>query len=275
MSIQLCLFDLDNTLLRTSDLEDFRGRDNVNNTGREYTRALLRTYDSRDDRLLYTPEQLADLRDEFHDILWGVFTRSPRHYATTLLKEAYPDVDWNIIVAFEDVKNTKPHPDGIYLAAKKCGIKRGDHIVTTMNNVAGNTRQTISMTQQLIRFQKAIIDKIMRFDTRQTERFMGISKTVQYILITFQSQGRPFPTGPGTGNPQPLQLITAGQALIIGFNQVVLFRRRDRCQKMLPLIGKQAPGTILIKPAQIILTGQKDSAQNHTQHTLRMRFSVG
>ncbi|HRX99546.1 MAG TPA: HAD-IA family hydrolase [Xanthomonadaceae bacterium] len=129
MSIQLCLFDLDNTLLRTSDLEDFRGRDNVNNTGREYTRALLRTYDSRDDRLLYTPEQLADLRDEFHDILWGVFTRSPRHYATTLLKEAYPDVDWNIIVAFEDVKNTKPHPDGIYLAAKKCGIKRGDHIV--------------------------------------------------------------------------------------------------------------------------------------------------
>lgn len=129
MSIQLCLFDLDNTLLRTSDLEGFRGRENVNNTSREYTRGLLREYDRRDDRLLYTPEQLADLQDEFPDMRWGVFTRAPRHYATTLLKEAYPDVEWDIVVAFEDVQNTKPHPDGIYVAAKKFGIKNGDQIV--------------------------------------------------------------------------------------------------------------------------------------------------
>ena len=68
MSIQLCLFDLDNTLLRTGDLEGFRGRGNVNNTSREYTRALLREYDRRDDRLLYTPGQLAALQDEFPDM---------------------------------------------------------------------------------------------------------------------------------------------------------------------------------------------------------------
>ena len=129
MSIQLCLFDLDNTLLRTSDLEGFRGRENVNNTSREYTRGLLREYDRRDDRLLYTPEQLADLQDEFPDMRWGVFTRAPRHYAATLLEEAYPDVEWDIVVAFEDVQNTKPHPDGIYVAAKKFGITKGDQIV--------------------------------------------------------------------------------------------------------------------------------------------------
>lgn len=129
MSIQLCLFDLDNTLLRTSDLEGFRGRENVNNTSREYTRGLLREYDRRDDRLLYTPEQLTDLQDEFPDMRWGVFTRAPRHYATTLLEEAYPDVEWDIVVAYEDVRNTKPHPDGIYVAAQKFGIKTGDQIV--------------------------------------------------------------------------------------------------------------------------------------------------
>lgn len=129
MSIQLCLFDLDNTLLRTSDLEGFRGRANLNNTSHEYTRGLLREYDRRDDRLLYTPEQLADLQNEFPDIRWGVFTRAPRHYAITLLEEAYPDVEWDIVVAFEDVQNTKPHPDGIYVAAKKFDIKTGDQIV--------------------------------------------------------------------------------------------------------------------------------------------------
>ena len=119
MSIQLCLFDLDNTLLRTSDLEVFRGRENVNNTSREYTRGLLREYDRRGDRLLYTPEQLADLQDEFPDMRWGVFTRAPRHYATTLLEEAYPDVEWDIVVAYEDVRNTKPHPEGIEIAARR------------------------------------------------------------------------------------------------------------------------------------------------------------
>lgn len=128
MSIQLCLFDLDNTLLRTSDLEGFRGRENVNNTSREYTRGLLREYDRRDDRLLYTPEQLADLQDEFPEMRWGVFTRAPRHYATTLLEKAYPDVEWDIVVAYEDVRNTKPHPEGIEIAARRLGIRRRDQV---------------------------------------------------------------------------------------------------------------------------------------------------
>ena len=128
MSIQLCLFDLDNTLLRTRDLEGFRGRENVNNTSREYTRGLLREYDRRDDRLLYTPEQLADLQDEFPDMRWGVFTRAPRHYAVTLLEEAYPDVEWDIVVAYEDVRNTKPHPEGIEIAARRLGIRRRDQV---------------------------------------------------------------------------------------------------------------------------------------------------
>lgn len=128
MSIQLCLFDLDNTLLRTDDLDEFRGRENVNNTSREYTRRLLREYDRRDDRLLYTPQQLAGLQDKFPDMRWGIFTRAPRHYAKTLLDEAYPDVEWDVVVAYEDVRNTKPHPDGICLAARQLGIQRGDQV---------------------------------------------------------------------------------------------------------------------------------------------------
>jgi len=44
MAIELCLFDLDNTLLRTSDLEDFRGRENLGNTSAVYTRRLLAAF---------------------------------------------------------------------------------------------------------------------------------------------------------------------------------------------------------------------------------------
>lgn len=128
MSIQLCLFDLDNTLLRTNDLDGFRGRENVNNTSREYTRGLLREYDRRDDRLLYTQEQLTGLQDDFPDMRWGVFTRAPRHYAKTLLEEAYPEVEWDIVVAYEDVRNTKPNPEGIALAARQLGIRRREQV---------------------------------------------------------------------------------------------------------------------------------------------------
>ncbi|WP_416057820.1 HAD-IA family hydrolase [Stenotrophomonas maltophilia] len=129
MSIRLCLFDLDNTLLRTDDLEVFRGRENVNRTSRDYTRALLREYRSRDDRLLYTPEQLEHLQEEFPRMCWGVFTRAPRHYASTLLDEAYPQMEWDILVAYEDVRNTKPNPEGIELAARRLGVRRRDQVV--------------------------------------------------------------------------------------------------------------------------------------------------
>lgn len=129
MSIRLCLFDLDNTLLRTNDLEEYRGQANVNNTSRNYTHGLMAAFDRRDDRLLYTPEQLADLQEDFSDMRWGVFTRAPRHYAATLLERAYPRVEWDLVVAYEDVRKTKPNPDGIWLAASQLGVKSGDEIV--------------------------------------------------------------------------------------------------------------------------------------------------
>ncbi len=128
MAIELCMFDLDNTLLRTSDLDGFRGGGNVGNTGAEYTRRLQAAFGVHGDRLLYTPGQLADLRAQFPRMRWGVFTRAPRHYTDTLLGQAYPDVRWDVTVAFEDVRNTKPFPDGIWLAAKQLGIKRADQI---------------------------------------------------------------------------------------------------------------------------------------------------
>ena len=128
MAINLCLFDLDNTLLRTSDLDGFRGRANVGNSSAQYSQQLLAAFDGQDGRALYTLEQLADLRRRLPEIRWGVFTRSPRHYATTLLNRAYPGLQWDVIVAFEDVRNTKPHPDGIWHAARQLGITRLDQI---------------------------------------------------------------------------------------------------------------------------------------------------
>nr|WP_301334445.1 HAD hydrolase-like protein [Solimonas sp. SE-A11] len=53
----------------------------------------------------------------------GVFTTSPRCYAETLLGHYYPDVNWDVIVAFEDVQHTKPFADGINRARAELGIQ--------------------------------------------------------------------------------------------------------------------------------------------------------
>lgn len=53
------------------------------------------------------------IRSEFPGLKLGVFTRSPRGYAETVLEQAYPSFEWDVIVAREDVKRTKPYGDGV------------------------------------------------------------------------------------------------------------------------------------------------------------------
>lgn len=126
--IKLCLFDLDDTLLRTDDLDPFRGQANVGNVSRPYTDNLLAAFGSRADRLLYTLQHHHELRHTYPDMKWGVFTRSPKHYATTLLVAAYPGLQWDAIVAFEDVRQTKPHADGVWSAMRQCGVQYVDQV---------------------------------------------------------------------------------------------------------------------------------------------------
>lgn len=130
MSIELCLFDLDNTLLDTRDLEPFRGRENVGVTSAMYTQKMLKAAFGAEarQRYLYNPEELIALRGQFPKMRWGVFTRSPRHYAATLLTRAFPDFKWDIIIGREDVEKTKPDPEGIWIAGVETGVESLHHI---------------------------------------------------------------------------------------------------------------------------------------------------
>ena len=118
MGIELVLFDLDDTLLRTSDLEQFRGRENLNNTTVIYTSGLTTACMGRADRIHYPADILRAIQGSGRKI--GVFTRSPRHYAQTLLANCYPGIVWNVVIGFEDVNHTKPEPEGIWRAMHAC-----------------------------------------------------------------------------------------------------------------------------------------------------------
>ena len=134
--IELLLFDLDNTLLRTSDLESFRGGAGLNPSP-TYAAQLEQSVISIPRRDIYPQEYLLELKKKYRDLKFGIFTRAPRAYVKVLLEMRYPKVKWDAVIAYEDVRGqTKPNPEGIKLAATMVGVKHVDRIVLVGDEVA-------------------------------------------------------------------------------------------------------------------------------------------
>jgi len=114
MMFEVCLFDLDQTLVETEDMKDLResGKNKDDACYRSEVEKELKVK-PKDDRLIYKEEVLLKIRSQFPSLKLGVFTRSPRSYAETILAAAYPKMQWDVIVAYEDVKHTKPYGEGI------------------------------------------------------------------------------------------------------------------------------------------------------------------
>jgi HAD superfamily hydrolase (TIGR01549 family) len=132
--MELVLFDLDDTLIRTSDLEAFRGRANALAVSQDYVIELEHAYRLQGGRHLYTPADLYRLREQRAGRKLGVFTRAPRQYALTLLGLAYPEFEWDVVVAYGDVAHTKPYPDGILHAMGVCGVQQPYQVTMVGDN---------------------------------------------------------------------------------------------------------------------------------------------
>ncbi|HIE1692481.1 TPA: HAD hydrolase-like protein [Pseudomonas aeruginosa] len=118
----LCLFDLDDTLIITSDLEDIRHQGRNDDTD-EYREELVERLEGNKDRVRYTQCLLDSIRTENPQIKIGIFTRAPRAYVETVLEWAYPGYNWDVIIAFEDVEHTKPNGEGIDIAMRICEVE--------------------------------------------------------------------------------------------------------------------------------------------------------
>jgi len=129
----LCLFDLDQTLVDTSKLEEIRLKGL--GKGPSYERDLLHALRKAAPRRFYQQTALQHLRQQFPDMKVGVFTRSPRRYALAVLEWAYPDFEWDIVVAYEDVTHTKPSGEGILTAMVELGIEDVEKVVLVGDNL--------------------------------------------------------------------------------------------------------------------------------------------
>ena len=126
-AFHLIIFDLDGTLLKTEDLQTFRGREHLSNTSFAYKESLLTA--SLDVVELIPNDFLAAIADCCPQLKMAVVTRSPRAYAKTLLESFYPTIKWHAIVAFEDVHAPKPDPEGYQVAAARADVSDPARVV--------------------------------------------------------------------------------------------------------------------------------------------------
>ncbi|MDP9619804.1 HAD hydrolase-like protein [Stenotrophomonas maltophilia] len=127
---EVCLFDLDQTLVETEDMKELResgkGRDDA-----RYVEEVVKAFKkkTRADRLIYAETLLAEIREKFPNMKLGVFTRSPKSYAQAILDNAYPSLNWDVVVAYEDVEHTKPYGEGIDKAMWSFGLQNISKVV--------------------------------------------------------------------------------------------------------------------------------------------------
>lgn len=126
--LKLCLFDLDQTLVRTDDLKALREA-GKGRSDHGYVAELTSAFGKPEDRLIYGQAVLNTIRKTHPEMKLGIFTRAPRSYARTVLGLAYPGFDWDVVVAYEDVKKTKPFRDGIWAAMDAFKLTIIDHVV--------------------------------------------------------------------------------------------------------------------------------------------------
>ncbi|MGO4478691.1 HAD hydrolase-like protein [Massilia sp. 2TAF26] len=133
--LELCLFDLDQTLLDTEDLAELRlaGKRNADPVYQQQLRVQL---NRRSNRHIYTLQTLNMIRLRFPQMKLGVFTRSPSSYAQTVLQWAYPTFRWDVVVSYEDVERTKPSGDGILLAMQRLEVADLRRIVMVGDGVS-------------------------------------------------------------------------------------------------------------------------------------------
>lgn len=116
----LCLFDLDDTLVRSSDLSDLREEGLRNHTD-NYRRAVRR-YFTGGYRTLISAGDLYALRHFFPNLRFGIVSKAPRFWIQTVAEICWPDFQWDIVIGNEDVFRVKPSPEGLIHAAQQLNI---------------------------------------------------------------------------------------------------------------------------------------------------------
>lgn len=152
--IKLCLFDLDQTLVDTDDMKTLReaGKDRDDAGYATEVRTALRS----SQRTIISESTLIAMLSDNSSLKVGVFTRSPRRYVDVVLAESYPHINWDVVIAYEDVEQCKPNGEGILRGMIALGLGNTDELphVLLVGDIDVDIRAAYNAGCRAILFQK-------------------------------------------------------------------------------------------------------------------------
>jgi FMN phosphatase YigB (HAD superfamily)/hypoxanthine-guanine phosphoribosyltransferase len=172
-SFDLLLFDLDNTLLRTDDLERFRGKENVGNVSDNYIYELKSVIINSNRYLIYEKD-LIEINTLYPDLKIGIFTRAPRKYSEILLSQYYSNAKWSVLISYDDTRYTKPNPEGINMACQKLSITDLDRVA-----VIGDSKEDIESG-----FRAGCLSVLSRIGFNETNKNNSLSLISDTVINT-------------------------------------------------------------------------------------------
>ena len=158
-----------------------------------------------------------------------------------------------------------------------CVHKRTHHVVTSMNNHRRNVSNAIDVFDQVVvSLEETVVHEVVTLDSRDCERFVGFGELIDETLVWKKFQRTGFPLRPRFRRFETHRLIVARQPSIIGADHVAAFSFRNQAQVRFPVVWEYRARalTVFIKPANLFWPAQKDSAQDQSAHSFRMRLRV-
>lgn len=130
---ELCLFDLDDTLIKTSFIELNSIRVNMVNAKNA---TELNNYLNTHMLPSVSSDFIENIINEFPKMKLGIYSRAPSLYVKTMLLKFFPKINWDIIISYEDVKPYfKPNPQGVYLAMKNFKISDPKKVIIVGDSI--------------------------------------------------------------------------------------------------------------------------------------------
>jgi hypothetical protein len=151
-----------------------------------------------------------------------------------------------------------------------------DHIVTALHDDTGDVANPRGVAEQLVvRFQKALVGKVVGLNTREGESELILLVAAGKCRIGQQLRGGAFPTAPDSRRDEPHGGILAGEAPIVGRQQIAALALGNMGEVRLPCIRIENGSAALVEPVDLLLAEQEDAAHNEFGHTLRVRLGIG
>ena len=134
--------------------------------------------------------------------------------------------------------------------------------------------ETARLGADLVFANESVMDEVMGFDACHGQRHLGAAEAGHHLRAGIVGGATRLPQCPGLGGGHADDFVVAGEAAVIGAEQITALLGRDLAEEILPVVRENAARALAIEPVDIGLAAQEDAAQHQSEHPFGEGFGV-